>query len=81
MYDDALKRKMAQEFSGIEQTTFWNEYQKAIKAYRVYNSLTLEVETKEWEIARAQGAISAIGKIRRIPLALTGLEKAPDDKE
>jgi hypothetical protein len=79
--DDALKRKMAQEFSSIEQTTFWNEYMKSIKAYRVYNSLTLEVETKEWEIARAQGAIMAIGKIRRIPLALTGQEKAPDDKE
>lgn len=76
--DDALKRKMAQEFSGIEQTTFWNEYMKAIKAYRVYNTLTLEVETKDWEIARAQGAIMAIGKIHRIPLALTGLEKAPE---
>jgi hypothetical protein len=76
--DDVLRRKMQQEFSGIESTTFWNEYMKAIKAYRVYNTLTLEVETKDWEIARAQGAIMAIGKIHRIPLALTGLEKAPE---
>jgi hypothetical protein len=80
--DDALKRKMAHEFSGIEQTTFWNEYQKAIKGHRGYHSQTLEKSAVGVEISRAQGSVFAIDKVLRFPSELTGRDNVPEkDKE
>jgi len=79
--DDALKRKMAQEFSGIEQTTFWNEYQKAIRDHRTYHGQTLEKSSDGFDLARAQGSVFAIDKVLRFPSELTGRINAPDDKE
>jgi len=79
--DDALKRKMAQELSGIEQTTFWDEFLKAIRGHRKYYSQTLEKESVEREIAKAQGSIFSIDRIIRLPRELTGRDNAPDDKE
>lgn len=79
--DEALKRKMAQELSGIEQTTFWDEFLKTIQGYRKYYSGTLEKESIEREIAKAQGSIFSIDRIIRLPSKLTGRDNAPDDKE
>jgi len=80
--DDALKRKMAQELSGIKQTTFWDEFLKAIEGHRKYYSLTLEKESVEREIAKAQGSIFSIDRIMRLPADLTGQGNAPEnDKE
>lgn len=79
--DDALKRKMAQELSGIEQTTFWVEFLRAIEGHKKYHRQTLDGSEKEWAIARAQGGIAAIEKIKRLPSELTGRVNAPDDKE
>ena len=77
--DMALQRKMAQEFSSIGQTTFWAEYVKALRGKRDYNSQTLETKKDEWDLARAQGGISAIDSISRLPSVLTGTEKSPDE--
>jgi hypothetical protein len=77
--DDALRRKMAQELSGIKQTTFWDEFLKAIQGHRKYYSQTLEKESVEREIAKAQGSIFSIDRIMRLPRDLTGIEKSPDE--
>lgn len=79
--DDALKRKMAQELAGIEQTTFWTEFLKAMRGHRKYHGQTLEKSNDGFDLARAQGSVFAIDKIFRLPSELTGRINAPDDKE
>jgi len=79
--DNVLKRKMEHEFSGIEQTTFWNEYQKLIQGHRGYHTQTLEKASVDRDIAKAQGGISAIDRIVRIPRELTGRDNVPENKE
>jgi len=80
--DDTIRRKMQQEFSGIEQTTFWNEYLRAMQGHRRYHTQTLEKGSVDRDIAKAQGGIAAIERIMGIPRELTGIEKSPEnDKE
>jgi hypothetical protein len=81
MMDAAYKRKLEQEFSGISATSFWEEFLKAIQVLRKYHSQTLEGSEKEWAISRAQGSVSAIDKILRLPSDLTGVGKPLEDKE
>ena len=80
--DDALRRKMQQEFAGIEFTSFWNEYLKVMHGHRRYHTQTLEKASVDRDIAKAQGGISAIDRIEGIPRELTGRNNVPDkDKE
>jgi hypothetical protein len=81
MYDDALRRKMQNEFAGIESTTFWNEYLKAVQGHRRYHTQTLEKWSSDRDIAKAQGGVAAIDKILRMPSDLTGVGKPPENKE
>lgn len=79
--DDAIKRKMAQELSGIQQTTFWMEFWRTIGGHRKYHTQTLEKGSVDRDIAKAQGGISAIDRIMGIPKELTGIENPLKDKE
>jgi len=81
MYDDALRRKMQNEFAGIESTTFWNEYLKAVQGHRRYHTQTLEKGSVDRDIAKAQGGVAAIDRIVGIPKELTGIENPLKDKE
>ena len=81
MIDDTLKRKMAQEFAAIEQTSFWHEYLKKIDGLEKYNISTLKASKDVWELAKSQGEIFAYKKVSNIPGELTGIGKSPQDKE